>query len=130
MKWTTHHLVSVNTCYKPSCVASNLYLDPNCYFAVVEYILGDVGTRWLSIGLYLGIPYGDMETFDRESTLEQKIQKMVGAWLSGKGSMEPTWRRLVEAVAARSGGGHQRLASAIAKDHQLGTGCKCWVLSS
>ena len=64
-----------------------------------------------------------------EETLDEQVGQMVGAWLNRKYDYEvfgePTWRKLAIAVAARSGGCHQRLASEIARDHPLCYTSKC-----
>ncbi len=88
---------------------------------MVAYLLNGVANNWFSIGLFLGIPYKHMELFKLEDSLEESIIKMVDTWMARKQDVEvfgePSWRKLVEAVASRSGGGHRRLASEIAMDH-------------
>lgn len=90
---------------------------------VIAALLNGVATNWVSIGLFLGIPYKLIEIFKLEDELKDKITKMVGAWLARKYDVEvfgePTWRKVVEAVASRSGGCHHRLAAEIARDHPL-----------
>lgn len=88
---------------------------------IVEYLLSGVANKWYSIGLFLGIPYKHMELFKMEDSIEESITEMVKAWLKRKYDVkafgEPSWRKLVEAVASRSGGGHCGLATKIASDH-------------
>lgn len=89
---------------------------------IVVYLM-EVATCWASIGLFLGIPYKFIEVCKLEDSLEQSISTMVETWLRRKHDTtafgEPTYRRLAEAVASRSGGGNLRLAEMIAKDHPL-----------
>lgn len=96
---------------------------------VVAVILNGVASSWTAIGLFLGIPYKCIEIFKLEDTLDDQVSQMVGVWLGRKYECEvfgePTWRKLAEAVAARSGGCHQRLASEIARDHPLCYASKC-----
>ena len=91
----------------------------------VAYLLDGVASNWFSIGLFLDIPYKYLELYKLEDSLEQSIGMMVDAWLARKQDEEaygkPSWKKLVEAVASRSGGGHRRLAAKIAKDHSLGS---------
>lgn len=102
---------------------------PDDQAAVIDALLEGVATNWIAIGLFLGIPYNRIEMFQEEGDLEGRINKMVAFWLGGRCDTEqfgePTWRKLVDAVAARSGGCHQRLAAEIAKNHPLGT-AKVW----
>ena len=90
---------------------------------VVASLMDGVADRWMSIGLLLGIPYKLIQVFQMEDTLEESIIKMVDAWVKKQYDTntfgEPSWRKLVEAVAARSGGSHHRLASTIASNHPL-----------
>ena len=90
---------------------------------MVAALLNGVATNWVSVGLFLGIPYKLIEIFKLEDSLEESVGKMVEAWLTRKYDVavfgEPTWRKLVEAVASRSGGCHQRLAADVARDHPL-----------
>ncbi len=92
---------------------------------MVAYLLDGVASNWFSVGLFLGIPYKLLEIYKLEDSLEESIGMMVDAWLAGKQDVEafgkPSWRKLVEAVASRSGGGHRRLAAEIAKAHPLGS---------
>ena len=82
-------------------------------------------TQWSSIGLFLGVPYKYIEISKMEDTLEEQVTKMVDTWLQRKHDVmvfgEPSWRRLAEAVAARSGGDNLRLATEIARSHPLNT---------
>ena len=84
--------------------------------------MNGVADKWTSIGLFLGIPYKYIELFKLEDRLEDSISKMVDAWVRRQHDTqfgEPSWRKLAEAVASRSGGHHLRLAAEIARDHPL-----------
>ncbi len=84
-----------------------------------------VGDKWIAIGLFLGVQYKDIRYFDDdEDRLEDRITKMVNAWLERKYDVEaygaPSWRKLTQAIAARSGGSHFHLASMISQEHPIG----------
>ena len=97
--------------------------DPECLLRIVASLMDGVATQWASIGLFLGIPYKDIEIFKMEDSLENSVTRMVEAWLQRKHDSqafgEPSWRRLVEAVASPSGGNNKSLASQIAAKHPL-----------
>ena len=82
-----------------------------------------MGPQWSLIGIFLGIPYSTIKRIDFEGDLDDKVEKMVSAWLKKKHDIavfgEPTWRILVEAVAAKSGGNDRSLAERIASEHPL-----------
>lgn len=109
--------------FKDSDSVDNRPLTSASEMYVVAALLNGVATNWVSVGLFLGIPYKLIEIFKLEDSLEESITKMVDAWLSRKYDVEvfgePTWRKLAEAVASRSGGCHLRLAAEIARDHPL-----------
>lgn len=110
--------------YKDSDKVDNRVLTPESgQVDVMDAILDGVATNWIAIGLFLGIPYNRIEMFQVEGDLEGRINKMVAFWLGRKHNTEefgePSWRKLVDAVAARSGGCHQRLAAEIAMKHPL-----------
>ena len=90
---------------------------------VVGAIMRGVAVKWITIGLFLGVQYEDIEKFDDEERLEDRITKMVEAWLGRKYDVEvygePSWRKLTEAIAARSGGSHLRLATTVAEEHPV-----------
>ena len=131
-RWTTDHCVGdpMTTIHKPATTLFTIASDHLKY--VVAYLMDGVAIHWESIGLFLGIPYKYIELFKLEDSLEDSVAKMVEAWLARKHDVgtfgEPTWRKLVEAVASRSGGGNQRLAANICKDHPLSyTSESTWV---
>ena len=77
-----------------------------------------VATKWVSIGILLGIPYDRIQFFETEDDLEKRVSKLVDAWLDKKlGSEPPTWKTLVEVIAAKAGGDHQALAKQLASEH-------------
>lgn len=82
-----------------------------------------VATKWVAIGILLGIPYDRIQIFELEDDLEKKISKLVDAWLDKKLGLEPpTWKRLVEVIAAKAGGDHQALAKQLASEHPVTEG--------
>ena len=79
-----------------------------------------VATKWVSVGILLGIPYDRLQMLDAEEDLEMKVSKLVEAWLGRRlGSKPPSWKTLVEAIASRAGGDHQTLAKKLASDHPV-----------
>ena len=78
---------------------------------------------WREIGLFLGL---------RDSTLERiargqgndiaSLRNMIGTWLKMGYNVErfgaPTWRRIVEAVRASTGGGNPALADNLARKYK------------
>lgn len=90
---------------------------------IVAHLMNGVAIHWAAIGLFLGIPHKYIEIFKLEDSLKESVAKMVEAWLKRRHDTnafgEPSYRRLVEAVASRSGGGNLRLAAEIAAAHPL-----------
>lgn len=73
--------------------------------------------RWFAVGLFLGIPYESMVLFRQCDNTKDSITKLVSAWIDRKYDVEacgePSWRKLAEAVASRSGGEDCYLAENI-----------------
>lgn len=82
-----------------------------------------MATKWVAIGILLGIPYHSIMMFEAaEDDLERRIFKLAEAWLEKNlGFGQPTWRKLVEVIASKAGGDHQALAKRLATDHPLTT---------
>ena len=78
-----------------------------------------VATKWVAIGVLLGIPYDRILMLETQEDLEMKVSKLVEAWLDKNLGSKPSWKRLVEVVASKAGGDHQTLAMKIAKDHPV-----------
>jgi len=89
----------------------------------VAAALADCPDKWDAVGLFLGIPFKVIEWCRLEDTLEERIREVVNAWLGRKYEVEhfgePSWRKLVEAIAHKAGGYHKRLALKLAKDHPV-----------
>lgn len=82
-----------------------------------------VADRWDSVGIFLGIPYKVIERCRLEDTVEEKMMTLVSSWVGRKYDVEkfgqPSWRKLVEAVAHKSGGYHKRQATSLANNHPV-----------
>ena len=80
--------------------------------------------KWLEIGLFLGISFGQLQTLKAKFD-DEKVHGMMGFWtkwnydyqLFGK----PSWKNLVRAIGARSGGNARRAANRIAAKHKPGS---------
>ena len=90
---------------------------------VLAALADGIPGKWDSIGIYLGLPYKVIERCRLEDTLDEKIRSMVIAWVRGKYDVEkfgqPSWRKLVEAIAHKSGGYNKRLATNLAPKHPV-----------
>ena len=79
-----------------------------------------VTKRWLEIGLFLGISYGNLETLKTKSDYD-KIQGVVNFWTKWKYNYEkfgkPSWKSLVRAIGAQAGENARRAAKKVAAYH-------------
>lgn len=109
-----------NTSILHPCHYISIHIAPETLTGIVA-LLDPVATHWDSIGIFLGIPYEDIQRWRLEHSIVDRLTRMVEGWLERKHDVEefgePTWRLLVEAVATMSGGNNQRLAAKIAKKH-------------
>lgn len=79
-----------------------------------------VATKWVAIGILLGIPYDRLLLIEDEDDLEKRVSKLVEDWLEKRRhGGEPTWQKLVEVIASKAGGDHQALARRLASDHPV-----------
>ena len=88
----------------------------------VTAAINDVKIKWREIGLFLGISHMRLEVLEQEEDdLDDKLNGMVEHWLKERYSVEnfgrPSWKALVEAIAARAGGDNRSFASEIAEKH-------------
>jgi hypothetical protein len=88
--------------------------------AVVDALL-HVPTKWVAIGILLGIHYDRIVMFEAaEDDLERRIFKLAEGWLGKElGVGQPSWRKLVEVIASKAGGDHQALAKRLASQHPV-----------
>ena len=74
---------------------------------------------WKKIGIFLGLDYNTLQTFDRE---DQPLQTIVKKWLKKKYDVEkfghPSWKKLVEAIGSKAGASDSAHALAVAKLHK------------
>ena len=89
----------------------------------VKEAVTDVLHRWQSVALALGVRQPQTQTIKttHKGEAEACMDDAVLVWLRGahneKKHGPPTWRKLVQAIAARSGGNNVALARTIAKAH-------------
>lgn len=86
--------------------------------AVMDVLL-QVATKWVGIGILLGIHYSRIVMFEDEDDFEKRLAKLAEAWLEKKLGEQPTWRKLVEVIGSKAGGDHQALAKKLAGDHPI-----------
>lgn len=82
-----------------------------------------VSAKWKEIGIILGARHGFLEDLycsDEKST--ECIKSIVKNWLRGRFDErfgEPSWKKLVEAIGARTGAANSAHAQEIARQHLL-----------
>ena len=83
-----------------------------------------VTNKWLEIGLFLGISFGQLQTLKSKSD-DDRVSEMVGFWTRWSYEFvqfgKPSWKNLVRAIGARAGGNARRAAKRIADKHKLGS---------
>lgn len=80
-------------------------------------------SKLVSVGLRLGLSYEQMELCQLEHSHDEKLTTMVDLLLSDKyveSFGEPSWWKIVIAVAAIDGGSDRALANKIALNHPKG----------
>ena len=80
-----------------------------------------VADKWDSVGIFLGIPYRLIVHCHLKDTLDEKMLELTNAWIGRKYEVEtygePSWRKLVEAIAHEAGGYDKRFAAELANNH-------------
>ena len=95
--------------------------EGDCYDVVRE--LEAVAHRWYNIGLALGLTDSILERIKmkEQTDVHVLLTKTIVEWLKMNHDInrfgQPTWRRIVEAVRAKCGGGNPALADALAKKY-------------
>ena len=88
--------------------------EGDCYEIMTE--LDQVAHRWDKIGLALGLTPSTLERIRTDQA--DPWRTTITEWLKMKYNVQrfgkPTWRRIVEAVRAKSGGGNPALANTLA----------------
>ena len=80
-----------------------------------------VAHKWYNIGLALGLTDSTLERIKmkEQTDVHVLLTKTIVEWMKMNHDItrfgQPTWRRIVEAVRARSGGGNPALADALAR---------------
>ena len=81
--------------------------------------------KWPNIGLALGLSPSTLENIKmmkgQTADVYELLTNIILEWLKMNHDIDkfgkPTWRRIVEAVRAKSGGGNPALADALAKKY-------------
>ena len=79
--------------------------------------LWSIADRWKEIGIFLGVDYDMLESYDRREP-KDALGAVLEAWLARRYDCVafgyPTWRKLVEAVHSKAGAADHTLASKMA----------------
>ena len=79
--------------------------------------------KWLEIGLFLGISFGDLQNLKTKSD-DVQVHDMVGCWMKWNYEYDifgkPSWKTLVRAIGAPAGGNAWKAANKIADNHRSG----------
>ena len=90
---------------------------------MIETLLEISPSKYVAVGLFLGLPYKLTELCELEDQHEDKIAQMADFILDNKcyeSFGAPSWKKVVTAVAADDGGRDYTLAKKIAADHPQG----------
>ena len=84
--------------------------------------LEPVAHKWYDIGLALGLSPSTLDGISKgQGDIYELLRSMIVEWLKMSYNYEkfgkPTWRRIVEAVRATSGGRNPALADVLARKH-------------
>ena len=84
----------------------------------IDGLMGDlssVATRWMQIGVFLGVEFSFLEERVHSKDLQQNLSDTLTNWLesSSSPSGNVTLQRLVEAIEHTGGGNKPRLAATI-----------------
>ena len=100
-----------------------VYSDIDDLFDVRQE-LNPVSAEWESIGIALRLPPSSLYSIEADNSRDPPacLTSVVKAWLVRKYNVvkfgEPTWQRLVEAVAHPAGGANRALSQKIARRHK------------
>lgn len=87
----------------------------------VVLALGPVSAKWKEIGIILGARHDLLEGLYRnDESVAECINSVVKKWLKKKFDARfgaPSWKKLVEAIGAKTGGGNAAHALEIARQH-------------
>ena len=84
--------------------------------------VGTMASKWRSIGTALGLRQDVLESIrNTEHSDQMQMTKMLTEWLRRNYDTKrfdmPTWKKLMEAIKARTGGGNTALAQRITEKH-------------
>ena len=95
------------------CIIFDMSSDSSDTLDVLEE-LAPIRRKASNIGTALGL---SLDSFDSEPTLESVVDTWLSQSYNTERHKEPTYRRLVKAVASQVGGSNPALAKNIAKEH-------------
>ena len=101
-----------------------LHADENDCYAIVKE-LEQVAHKWHNLGLALGLSPSTLENIKmvkgQTADVYELLTNIILEWLKMNHDIDkfgkPTWRRIVEAVRAKSGGGNPALADTLARKY-------------
>ena len=96
----------------------------------VQSELTPVAANWKNVGIALRLKHDSLESIQVSGRNPRDcLCSMVIEWLKRNYNVrkfgEPTWQKLVEAVAHPAGGSNMALATEMAKRHKAGGMLKC-----
>ena len=95
--------------------------EGDCYAVIKE--LEQVAHKWYNLGLALGLSPSTLENIKMRGQTDvlDLLTSMIVEWLKMNHDTnkfgQPTWRRIVEAVRDKTGGGNPALANALARKY-------------
>ena len=107
-----------NTASMISCLFSCCFADRKVHFVYVKIALVEVRHRWNKVGSVLGLKDADIQviTQENQNDFDGCLNDMIAAWFAQSSEADPaTLRKLVGAIATRTGGENPALAEKIAK---------------
>ena len=79
-----------------------------------------VSAKWKDIGIILGLSHNYLNSLEEED-FDERIRGVASKWLKGQQSKQfgaPSWKKLVGAIGARTGGNDAVHAKVIADQHR------------
>lgn len=93
--------------------------EEDCFEILRE--LEPVADRWYKLGLALGLRPSTLDRMRTSGQTDDPLLNTIRKWLNMSYDAgrfgAPTWRRMVEAVRDKSGGGNPALAAALARKY-------------
>ena len=85
--------------------------------------LEPVSAEWSNIGVMLGLSYNFIRLLGEDDDIMDRIRSLAERWLKKNFDFKnfgvPSWKKLVEVIGAKAGGGDSAHALKIAKEHYV-----------